>query len=382
MRITVAVHGRFHSFDLAAALLRQGVDVHLLTNYPKQASSKWFPRDRTHSFVTHGVLARVAHRLFGGDPPRLVEAGVKQMFGRWAAAQNERLQPDVAYSWSGIAEETLRRCHASTCAVARGSSHIVVQSALLRAEELRTGQQLERPSDWIINREQTEYELADRIIVPSSFARNTFIEQGVDAQKVRAVNLSLRAPGFRAEEDAIAARLQRVRSGQPLRVLYTGMLSYRKGMHDMRPVLGKLGARMDFRFVGPLLPECREFAREAARIARVEPAVPQNSLGRVYEWGDIFILPTIEDGFAVVLAQAQSAGLPILTTTNCGGPDIIAQGGQGWIVPIRNPDSLIEQLRWCDDNREAVAEMVEKLHVQPPQRDWADVAADFMRAVA
>lgn len=266
--------------------------------------------------------------------------------------------------------------------MARGSAHIAAQKQLLVEEEVRVGPGLDQPSDWIIKREEREYALADRVIVPSIFARNTFLEHGMAPDKVRNVPLAMHAAGFVATPEDIQTRVQRLRGGGPLRVLYTGSLSYRKGMYDMSAVLQALGQRMTFRFVGPVLPECEGFARAAARRALVEPAVPQAKLPSVYAWGDVFLLPTIEDGFAVVLAQAQAAGLPILTTTNCAGPDIIERGGQGWIVPIRSPDQIIGRLEWCNDNRAHVADMVQVLHERPPQRSWDDVALDFIEALA
>jgi glycosyltransferase involved in cell wall biosynthesis len=114
----------------------------------------------------------------------------------------------------------------------------------------------------------------------------------------------------------------------------------------------------------------------------VQDAVPEAMLPEVYAWGDVFLLPTIEDGFAVVLAQAQAAGLPIIATTNCGAPDMIASGGQGFVVPVRNAEAIIERLQWCDAQRAELAQMVERLHAQPPRRTWDDAAADFMRVVS
>ena len=382
MRISIAVHGRFHAFDLAAALLRRGADVQLLTNYPRQAAAHWLPAERVHSYRRHGVLARAARWGARGEPPELVEAALKQMFGRWAARRNRTGASDVVHCWSGIAEESIRACRSqSVCTVARGSAHIRTQYELLAQEQVRTGRSLEKPSDWIMAREEREYELAHRVIVPSDFARRTFLERGAAPARVAVINLAWRARGFEADAPVIQQRVQRLHSGAPLRVLYTGMLSLRKGMHDLRAVLNALGHQMEFRLVGPVLDECRDFAKEAARVARVQDAVPQAELPAVYAWGDVLVLPTIEDGFAVVLAQAQAAGLPIIATTNCGAPDIIAGGGQGFIVPIRNPDALIAQLEWCNEHRSALAQMVERLHTHPPRRTWDDVADDFLRVV-
>lgn len=383
MRISIAVHGRFHAFDLAAALLRRGADVRLLTNYPRYVAARWLPAERIACLRRHAVLERAARGLAGGEPPEFAERALKQMFGRWAARQHIAAAPDVVHCWSGVAEESLRACGERTvCTVARGSAHIQAQYDLLAAEQARTGRRIEKPSAWIMAREQREYALADRIIVPSAFARESFLAEGVPAEKVVTVNLSLRASGFTAARAAIEERVQRLRDGAPLRVLYTGMLSFRKGMQDVPPVLRALGKQMEFRFVGPVLKECAELARAMAGVARVERAVPEAQLPEVYRWGDVFLLPTIEDGFAVVLAQAQAAGLPIIATTNSAGPDIIAGGGQGFVVPIRDPDAVIERLRWCDEHRDELVRMVEQLHAQPAARNWDDVADDFIRAVS
>ena len=382
MKVSIAVHGRFHAFDLGAALLSAGHDVHLFTNARPSAVASVFPLDRARLFRRHFVISQAARRLAGGEPPPAVEARLKQMFGRWAAKQHIAQQFDVIHCWSGVAEESLRACAGrSVLTVARGSAHIRAQHTLLAAEQRRTGRSLELPSSWIIAREEREYELAEAIVVPSEFARRTFIDEGVPAGRVRVLPLATRATGFNAAPADVEARVERIRLGRPLRVLYVGMLSYRKGMHDLLDVMKTLGRKLEFRLVGPLLPECREFAQQAAQWATVEPAVPQSQLPAIYAWGDVFVLPTIEDGFAVVLAQAQAAGLPIITTTNSGGPDILADGGQGFTVAIRDAQAITERLLWCDDNRDELANMVESLHVRPPRRSWDDVAADFEQAV-
>jgi len=81
----------------------------------------------------------------------------------------------------------------------------------------------------------------------------------------------------------------------------------------------------------------------------------------------------------MVLAQAAAAAVPILTTSNCSGPDLIRPGETGWIVPIRSPERLVERLRWCGTHREELAAMGERLYTRFQPRDWAAVAADFER---
>jgi glycosyltransferase involved in cell wall biosynthesis len=107
------------------------------------------------------------------------------------------------------------------------------------------------------------------------------------------------------------------------------------------------------------------------------PRQPQAKLPGWYAGGDIFMLPTLEDGFAVVLTQASAGGLPILATTNCAAPDFVRDGQNGWVLPIRDPDAFIDRLRWCDKNRDELAEMVDRTYNDFRPRDWDDVAAGF-----
>src|SRR6185295_15794462 len=81
--------------------------------------------------------------------------------------------------------------------------------------------------------------------------------------------------------------------------------------------------------------------------------------------------------FAVVLAQAYANGLPILTTANCSGPDLIREEKTGWVLPIRSPEAFVNRLLWFHERRDALATMVRQMYDHYHPRDWDDVAADF-----
>ena len=174
LKVAIAVHGRFHGFDLARELLRRGHDVTLLTNYPLWAVADFgIPKNRVYSLWPHGVLSRVAWRVNEKGWCAYPEQWLHEWFGRWVASKISRESWDVVVCWSGIGEETfqaltstqtLRICH-------RSSSHIRVQARLLEEEEARVGIPQVRPSRWVIAREEQEYALTDLIYVPSTFKR-------------------------------------------------------------------------------------------------------------------------------------------------------------------------------------------------------------------
>jgi glycosyltransferase involved in cell wall biosynthesis len=381
MKIAIITQGRFHAFDLAGALLRRGHTVKLLTTYPKWAVRKFgLPDEIVEGFWLHGVLFRILHKLsLGGilwNTPRFLDP----VFGRWAARKIVNQDFDIVHAFSGVALELLTsRSVKAAHLVVRGSAHIVVQDQLLAGEASRAHRRVERPSQTIVQRELLEYGLADCVVTLSSFAYDSFVQQGVPKEQIALLPLGVDVRKFRPTEDTLEARCQRILEGAPLRVLWIGTMSLQKGALDFVDMVTALSAqgRFQFRFVGTVPVAVRHIAKKLAGTVEFVPRRKQWDLPAEYAWGDVFIYPTIQDGFAVVLAQAAANALPIVTTPNSAGPDMIEEGKNGWIVPIRAPKKFVERLRWCDENRQDLADMVRRTAVDFVPRTWDEVALDF-----
>jgi glycosyltransferase involved in cell wall biosynthesis len=384
VKIAVIVHGRFHAFDVTRELIELGHDVRLLTNYPPTWPARFgVPASHVRSLVAHGIVSRVMHeigRAFGRD--KLGEAVLHRWFSRWAAGVLRREPVDVAHCFTGVAEELLRDPHGrdSLRTLVRGSSHIRVQRRILDEEERRAGRRIDKPSDWIVAREEREYQLADLIVTMSHFARQSFLTEGVPASKVVLIPLGVRVAIFRATPEDVAARAARISRGTRLRVLTVGTFSLRKGALDYLAVARRLKDRMEFVFRGDVAADAVALRREADGLIRFMPRVPEASLPDDYRPADVFFFPTLEDGYASVLAQAAAAGLPILATTNCGAADLIREGEDGWILPIRRPDLAEARLLWCDQHREALARVADAAAHLKPSRDWKDQAQELLQA--
>ena len=381
MKIAIVVHGRFHSFDLARALIERGHDVTVFTNYPKWAVEKFgVAKDRVMSFWPHGVLSRAAWKLNQRGVMRYPESWLHSSFSRWAAAELEKEDWDVVHTWSGVAEEILKRLKGKSYQklIMRGSAHVRTQARLLEEEEQRTSTPQDRPSEWMIGREEREYELADVIVTLSTFAYDSFVAEGVPSSKLERLPLGANLKSFRPPSEIVESRCQRILSRYPLRILYVGAVSFQKGFFDLATIIRELqGANVCFRSVGPIVPETKRLLSEVSQLVEIIPKRPQSELPFWYAWGDVFVFPTVQDGYAAVLAQANASALPVLATTNCGGPDLIREGEMGWLFPIRTPDAFIERLRWCDAHREELAGMVRRIYSEFKSRDWSDVAIDF-----
>ena len=81
---------------------------------------------------------------------------------------------------------------------------------------------------------------------------------------------------------------------------------------------------------------------------------PHGEVLRLMQSCDVFILPSIVEGRALVQQEAMACGLPIIATKNAGADDVIVDGETGFLVPIRSPGALAEKINWCASNRPVV----------------------------
>lgn len=382
LKIAIGVHGRFHAFGLASGLLALGHDVQVFTNYPAYIAARFgLPIERIHGFPLHGLAVRLLARLgLTQRFPRL-DAWMHQVFALWLARKLTAEKWDASYTWSSISLEYLKaRRTASARLVARGSTHIREQWQLLSDEEKRCGCPVDKPTEAIMQREQSEYELADGVMVLSTFSRESFLRAGVPAEKVHLMVSAVNVSEFAASESARQVRVQRFKTDQPLRLLMVGTFSYRKGALDVAALVRELPVeQFVFRFVGTIAPEAEALAKSLSDKVEWVSRVPQSELKAHYEWGDLFLMPSIEEGLAAVLPQAKAAGLLILATPNSGAEDVVTPGVDGWILPARDADAFAEHLLRIQSQRESLRLAMSQSVALPANRSWTDAAQDFVR---
>ena len=95
----------------------------------------------------------------------------------------------------------------------------------------------------------------------------------------------------------------------------------------------------------------------------------------LYKQASVFVLPSLADGFAMVISEAMSRGVPVITTENTGGPDVITPGKDGWIVPAGDEEALVNQMKWCVENKHQVEEVGIKAIERAKQWQWSDYRA-------
>jgi glycosyltransferase involved in cell wall biosynthesis len=188
------------------------------------------------------------------------------------------------------------------------------------------------------DRKDAELALADVVFVASSFTRQT-LEQASDF-KGTVIVVPYGAP-IPSEVDCPR---ERPRPAQKLRVLFVGSLGQRKGLSYLFAACRQLGAAIELTVIGqkPLTP-CAILDRELLR-ARWMPTCPHAQIMAEMAASDVFVFPSLFDGFGLVLLEALAAGLPVITTPHTAGPDLISDGVEGFIVPIRSSSAIADRL--------------------------------------
>ncbi len=193
---------------------------------------------------------------------------------------------------------------------------------------------------------QAEQELADRIIVNSAWSRRLCLEAGVREEKIRVLPLAYtaskpvtgRPPPARHYPDRYSQK-------RPLRVLFLGQLTLRKGIHYLLESIRELaGEAIEFWFVGTGDLRIGGELRHHPRIVWAGP-VSQAQVAHYYARADVFILPTLSDGFALTQLEAQARQLPVITTRHCG--DVVRDGENGLIIEPFSAARISDALRRC-----------------------------------
>jgi glycosyltransferase involved in cell wall biosynthesis len=223
-----------------------------------------------------------------------------------------------------------------------------------------------------LERKTQEMELADVVVGPGDFV--------LDSVPEWARNKKLVMSAFGSPQKKIQPTAEK-KSNRPLRVLFVGSMGQRKGLGDLFNGM-KLLNRKDVELVvlGTLLAPM-EFYREQYRDFVYETSRPNDQVLALMKSCDVFCLPSIVEGRALVMQESMSQGLPLIITPNTGGADLIIEGETGFLIPIRNPAAIAEKISWFADNRDKISAMGEKAREHAARYTWANYAKQVIDGI-
>jgi len=231
-----------------------------------------------------------------------------------------------------------------------------------------------RDSESKLSRKTRELALAELVICPSRFVLESLPEEA--RAKKRCLVAPFGSPVVRSNEERSTTR-----SAGPLRVLFVGALTQRKGLADLFAAMKLIdSAAVELVVMGSTLRSLTWY-RDQFPDFIYEPPRPHREVLRLMQSCDIFVLPSIVEGRALAQQEAMACGLPLIATQNAGGDDLIVEGKTGFLVPIRSPESIAEKISWCAANRSHISGM--RIATQERARDftWRSYGESILAAI-
>jgi glycosyltransferase involved in cell wall biosynthesis len=198
-------------------------------------------------------------------------------------------------------------------------------------------------------REDEEYALTDFHCVASTVVRDQLIARGVAAKKIWVVPYGADQLTFNpgADDEGPAE----------FRILFAGQICLRKGIKTLLDALTIADQpNWQMEFCGARLGEANADieAYRGRTPLRFSGALPQGHLAEAMRRSSVLVLPSLEEGFGLVVPQALNCGLPCIVSDRVGGKDLIRHRENGSIVPVQNAEALAAELRWWAEHRKRV----------------------------
>jgi glycosyltransferase involved in cell wall biosynthesis len=346
MRVSQAVWGVFHHFELARELDRRGLLDTVYSTWPwARLKREGLPHSKVQTFPWVHTPLTVLDRV--GMLPRWLddEFGYRNalLFDTWTNRRIGNIDAFIGISGAGLKTGRHLQQRGGVFICDRGSTHHSYQAEIV-ADEFRRwdiSPPHTDPRDTL--REETIYDVADAITVPSSFSRRSFVDRGVPANKIHTIPYGVRLETFARVADPPRDRFE---------VLFVGQVSLRKGVPYLLQAFQQLRhPSKRLRFAGAIAPEIKQLlARLPQQNVEFLGSVPQTQLPRMMSESHVLVLPSIEDGFGLVMSQALACGCPVVASTNTGGDDLLTEGVEGFIVPIRNADVVTSRMQQLADD--------------------------------
>lgn len=248
---------------------------------------------------------------------------------------------DTVYAFTSAARELFEaakvsgvRCVLDHASAPKTDEDGLVRDATSRYPDWYAAPGSDRYAEAYTDRQREEWKLADVIVCGSSFVKESIRRLGGPVEKTVVVPLGLRMP--------ITVN-DRSETKTGLNVLFVGDDGVRKGLGDFVTAIRLAGSEVRGRVVGNVKLSDRG-TREVGAVVDLVGSVPRSEMAEQYRWADVFVLPSYSDTFGLVILEAMSHGVPVITTPNTGGPDVLRDGVDGLIVPVGDPEAIADLL--------------------------------------
>jgi len=269
---------------------------------------------------------------------------------------------DIFYGWNDHSLFSLRKAHnkGAKTIIDRGSLEANEQYKVLNTEFKKYG--LKSPmSKWSIKRMEKEYQETDYIIVPSQFVYNSFIKQGYEPSKLILNPLGVDTEHFKPKE----------KEDDVFRIIFVGQVCLRKGVQYLLVAWDNLNLKnAELVLVGGIRPDIRIILSKYSYRKDIKIFGFLEDIVGAYNNSSLFVFPSVEDGFGMVVTEAMACGLPVVVSDNTGAKDVVREWTDGFILPTGDVKLLKGKIQYLYDNKNEMKRMGKNAREQAERYTW------------
>jgi glycosyltransferase involved in cell wall biosynthesis len=230
-------------------------------------------------------------------------------------------------------------------------------------------------SDAKLSRKDEELMLADKIFVASQFTAKTLQSFQGELAPIEVIPYGF--PSVTGKRDYSSFS----RNSRPLKLLFVGGLSQRKGIAELFAAVKTLNRHVELTVVGNKVTDnCPALDAELAK-HRWIPTLHHQGILELMRSNDVFVFPSLFEGFGLVISEAMSQGTPVITTERTAGPDLIRHDENGWLIEAGSTEKLIAAIEKLLYNPGSIISAGKAAMETARARPWDVYGTELARAV-
>jgi glycosyltransferase involved in cell wall biosynthesis len=231
-----------------------------------------------------------------------------------------------------------------------------------------------KDSDEKLARKDEELQLADQIFVASNFTATTLKEYPGKLAPIKVIPYGFPDVALNREYSSPTAN-------KPLKLLFVGGLSQRKGIADLFAAVDAIGSHVELTVVGNKKNDECVPLNIALTKHRWIPSLSHDKILKLMQEHDVLIFASLFEGFGLVITEAMSQGTPVITTDRTIGPNFIEDGKNGWLVKAGSTRALQDAIQNLLDQRNTIADVGRAAMETAGKRLWDDYGNELAQAV-
>lgn len=214
--------------------------------------------------------------------------------------------------------------------------------------------------------------MVDFFLVPSKFVKDSLLKNGIKENQIKVVpygvNISQFHPMRRSYEGC-------------LKLIFVGSVTYRKGMHRLLHVVSEI-PNVELYLAGTYDKNSSLYLsyKDNTQI-HFEGFVTRDRLNELYNKCDVFVLPSLCEGMAMVGLEAMATGLPIICTYYTGVNDVVEDGVNGFVYDANNESALRQHILWFMNNKERLPQMSIDARQTAVKYSWENYHTNVANAI-